>query len=628
MVSLWPNISDSQWSEFVVFCEDSSLGLTVDGFADYQRRFGREAGQSVKYFTTNRFPDLIKMIEHGQERGLIPVEPPAVVSGQSGEWKVGIDFGTSFTNFYVDEGGGPALKPLDTRVIPLTLAQKETRQILLSQYFIPEDMLPRGQNPPTATALSLRGWQELPGTVPELFHEARLKVPTPGEFGGAELRTGFKWRQLQYQKPYLKELALLISCNAAAGGASAMAWSVSYPSAFSPNEVQMYRRLWIDLCQELSSITGLRHSLTKAGGEGGLQTEAVAFASYFGNYQSRRMVHTACLDVGGGTTDLSIWQENTLSHQVSVPYAGRQICSQLLQRKPSFLKRLFPPSLTADISDDEARARQDRNFTSRLDNIMRYGSQDLLSERLPVLRSEGSAQLEEFISLLGLSFGGIYHYLGTILKGLNHESRLIRPTAMPVYLGGNGGRLINWLDQSGQFRSGCEADQLMERLQQLSAGLTISPASTTLSGAFKDETACGLISTGVNLKGDFDPRDELMFSGEMLEINGQSFGPTDRVAMLADDTLVSSYRLGSLDELKCFLENYDAAIKSCRITSLLPLRKLTQLDTLWADVETEVRSLCLQRVGGELAELEPEPGFILALRALTNTLGRQWADRY
>ena len=634
VVSLWPNIDDSRWSQFVVFCEDSSTGLTVDGYADpnWERKFGRDAGEAVKYFTTNRFPDLIKLIERGQPRGLIPVDPPPPPSGQAGEWKVGIDFGTSFTNFFVDEGGGtPVLKPLDTRVIPLTLAQKETRQRLLSQYFIPEDMLPRGQNPPTATALSLRGWQEMVGAVPELFHEARLKVPTPGEFGGAELRTGFKWRQLQYQKPYLKELALLISANAAAAGASAMAWSVSYPSAFSPNEVTNYRRLWSDLCQELGGSTGMAHNLAVGGGEGGLQTEAVAFASYFGNYLGRQLVHTACLDVGGGTTDISIWQENSLIHQVSVPYAGRQICSQLLQRKPSFLKWLFPASLTADINDDEARARQDRNFSSRLDNIMRYGSEDLLCDRLPVLRGENSAQLEQFISLLALSFGGIYHYLGTILRGLDGESRLLRPAPMPVYVGGNGGRLINWLDQSGRFSPGCEADQLMARLQQLSAGFAPGPAATTLSDAYKNETACGLISTGVNLKGDFDPRDELMFSGEQLEINGLSFGPTDRVnlAALPDaDTLVSSYGLGSLEELKRFLTNYDAAIQSCRITGLQPVRRLCQLDTLWAEVETEVRSLCLERQGCERAELEPEPGFMLGLRALTNTLGRLWAERF
>jgi hypothetical protein len=140
---------------------------------------------------------------------------------------------------------------------------------------------------------------------------------------GAGIRTGFKWRQLQYQKPFLKELALLISSNAAAAGALEVHWSVSYPSAFSPNEARNYRRVWGELCTELSALTGLRQQFMEDGGEGGLQTEAVAFASYFGNYLARQMVHTACLDVGGGTTDISIWQENSLLHQVSIPYAWR-----------------------------------------------------------------------------------------------------------------------------------------------------------------------------------------------------------------------------------------------------------------------------------------------------------------
>ena len=427
VITLWPYVSDEQWSLYYLFCEDNPTNLTVDGFPDYDRKLGRDGQQTVKYFTTRHFPDLVRLSERGQDRGLLPVTPPARNAESGNQWQVGIDFGTSFTNFFIDEGAGPENRHLETRVISLTLSQKEERQRLLNQYFVPEEMLPNannGGNPPTATAISLRGWQEVIGQVPELFHEARLRVPSPGEFGGAELRTGFKWEQMQYQKPFLKELALLISANAAANGAKELQWSVSYPSAFSPNEVARYRRVWVELCDDLNELTGLKHSLNSKAGEGGLQTEAVAFASYFGNFQNRQMVHTSCLDVGGGTTDISIWQDNRLIHQVSVPFAGRDISSQLLRRKPSFLKSLFPPSLTADISDDEARARQDRNFTSRLDNIMRYGSDELLSGRLDMLVNQDSSlqvPLQQFLSLLSVSFGGLYYYLGQVQKVLRDE---------------------------------------------------------------------------------------------------------------------------------------------------------------------------------------------------------------
>ena len=587
----------------------------------------------MKYFSTDRFPDLVRIKERGQERGLIPVNTPAASKGSAGQWKVGIDFGTSFTNFYIDDGAGPQRRPLDTRVLSLTLSQKEARQTLLNQYFIPEAMLPRGMNPPTATAISLRGWQEVNGKVPDLFHEARLKVPTPAEFGGAELRTGFKWKQLQYQKPFLRELALLVSSNAAAGGALELEWAVSYPSAFSINEVNNYRRLWNDLCDDLTRLTGLTQTLAVERGNGGLQTEAVAFASFFGNFLNRQMVHTACLDIGGGTTDISLWEDNALLHQVSLPFAGRNICAHLLQRKPSFLRRLFPQSLTDSISSDEARARQDRNFVSRLDNIMRYGSDELLRERLQILRADSNDQLEQFISLLAISLGGIYHYLGTILRGLDGENSLKRRAAMAVYAGGNGGRLLNWLDQSGSFSKGCEADQLMQRLQQTSAGFTTGGGETTLSEDYKNETACGLISLGVNLRGDFDPRHHDLFAGDTMAINGITYRPTDRIpfqsgGLESRDGRISSYGLQGLEELKRYCANFDQVLQEQRIRSLLPLRKLTDLDSLWEQVTIEVRSLCLEREGCEVAELEPEPGFILGLRALTNTLGRQWAERF
>jgi len=634
VIALWPYVSDTNWKLFYLFCEDSPRGLTVDGFSDYDRKIGQNGDQTVKYFTTSQFPDLVRLSERGQDRGLIPITCPPPNGGPSEVWRVGIDFGTSFTNFYIDAGNGPQRHQLETRVRSLTVSQKEHLQRLLNQYFIPEYLVPNldfGGNPPTATAISLGGWQEVLGEIPQLFHEARLRVPTPGEFGGSDLRTGFKWDQLQYQKPFLKELALLISASAAAKGACDVHWSISYPSAFSKNEVARYRRVWIELYEELNLLTGIRHQLSSTGVEGGLQTEAVAFASYFGNFLNRQMVHTSCLDVGGGTTDISVWQENQLIHQVSVPYAGRDISSQLLRRKPSFVKSLFPPSLTPDIQRDEAQARQDRNFNSRLDHLMRFGSDDLLSGRLDMLLTQVSplqVPLQHFLSLLAVSYGGLYHYLGLIHKVLRREGKLNRLTPTPVYLGGNGGRFLNWIEPSVHFQPGGDIDRLLENLQIKAANCEPGRASTTLSDAYKDETACGLISEGVNLTGNFDPQADFLVCGATLRINGQEFSADGRVAPPSTNDKIKTYELSSIDTLKEFASNYDSILSDLRIRSLLSIEKLSDPDSLWNDVETEIRSLCLEKVGLDSNDLEPEPGFILGLRALTNTLGRLWAERF
>ena len=205
---------------------------------------------------------------------------------------------------------------------------------------------------------------------------------------------------------------------------------------------------------------------------------------------------------------------------------------------------------------------------------------------------------------------------------------MTRNTPTPVYLGGNGGRLMNWIDASSSFQTGGDPDRLMEMLQVKSSGCTASSASTTMSDAYKDETSCGLISTGVNLDGDFDPSDDVMICGATLTINDLTFNAGDRVELPHVMTKIEGYELPDLDALRTFVQHYDSSVAELRIRSLLPIRQLCDLDTLWDEVETQVRSLCLEKVDQEASELEPEPGFILGLKALTDTLGRLWAERF
>jgi hypothetical protein len=278
-----------------------------------------------------------------------------------------------------------------------------------------------------------------------------------------------------------------------------------------------------------------------------------------------------------------------------------------------------------------AELRQDPNFSSWFDNILRIGSPHFLAETMPILRNEKHPQLIHFASLMAISFAGIYHYLGIILAALAQEKLLKKSTPMEVYLGGNGANFLHWLDESGSFSKGCDADRLFETLQRQSLGsesLDEGSASTMLSDAFKDETACGLISEGVNLQGNFDPSNDFMIAGEETLINGQHFSSKDRVRFSQDIDTVHEYMLCSLEELKKFVTNYDLAIAKLKINSLLPVRSLAQLDKLWYDVEIEARSICLRFEGKSMNDIEPVPGFIIALSALSKVLAKIWSEKY
>jgi hypothetical protein len=189
---------------------------------------------------------------------------------------------------------------------------------------------------------------------------------------------------------------------------------------------------------------------------------------------------------------------------------------------------------------------------------------------------------------------------------------------------------MNWLDESGRFSKGCDADELMEAVQNMSAdfsSVNIGNAATTLSNAFKDETACGLISKGLNLKGVFDPRQDRMFAGEKLNINEKIYEVLDRVTDPEVGT-VKSYKIAETNELRRFIKNFDDALRSLQITSLIPISKITDSTRLWPEIETEMRAICLERVDKEFSDIEPEPPFISGLKALSRVLSREWSERY
>jgi hypothetical protein len=115
VIALWPNLPDDRWRFYVIFCEDNPSGLGVDGFEDYDRQAGRDGDQGVKYFSTKRFPDLVRIKERNQDRGLIPVNTPAAAKGAAGQWKVGIDFGTSFTSVSAVSFASASVDAADSR---------------------------------------------------------------------------------------------------------------------------------------------------------------------------------------------------------------------------------------------------------------------------------------------------------------------------------------------------------------------------------------------------------------------------------------------------------------------------------------------------------------------------------
>ncbi|MFN9174637.1 MAG: hypothetical protein ACK58N_09020, partial [Synechocystis sp.] len=270
-LALWPNVPPELWQEYFLMVETTEeygeLAFRIQQPTPNALPENRRSGQeSYQYWQCDRYPDLLSAIDkNARPLGLIPLKVPRAQGGHTNSWTVGVDFGTSFTNIYVRKGaeGTPERLQLQTHLLKITGGLEDIQTVIYREYFIPDLLLPDGNNPPMSTVLTTRGWQENEGAIPDLITNARVYVPRLDrfEFDKEYIKTNIKWNQVQYQRPFLGQLARMIAAKAAWEGVSNIEWSVSYPSAFSPMDVNRYNGAWQQVLKDLATTSSQNQRL-------------------------------------------------------------------------------------------------------------------------------------------------------------------------------------------------------------------------------------------------------------------------------------------------------------------------------------------------------------------------------
>ena len=158
VMAIWPSIPADHWHQYWIFSQMVD-GLSIDKTASWEGpHLVESGGDQVRYFCSTSFPDLLNVSVNGEPGGLIPLESPEPISVTGERWNVGLDFGTSFTNWAIwDENQAPRRLPLQSALWPVTVANDQVQREFLNRYFLPQEMYPADNNPPTSTSLSVVG---------------------------------------------------------------------------------------------------------------------------------------------------------------------------------------------------------------------------------------------------------------------------------------------------------------------------------------------------------------------------------------------------------------------------------------------------------------------------------------
>jgi hypothetical protein len=448
--------------------------------------------------------------------GLILIGKKEKVQGLKHKWTVGIDFGTSNTNVYKNRGSADSAErwsynfPAYYR--SLTASREGIREKILEEYFFPV----RRISLPIPTTLKIYNLARKDAMVLDYF----IYYPTEYNFPENVL-SDIKWngdgeRKTEY---FLESLLFLILIEVVSSNVEKVDLACSYPKAFSQTNINVFQREWEGVFDKLLRSDGNNphkivniHSGNVADNEAKItirkpvfKTEGIAAGEYFAseltipNIEDRanKEIAAICLDVGGGTTDISIWYLNNIAFDASVLLAGRQIAN-LLQRNNRVRELLFSKKAAMAL---EEKKNEQGYFSARLNLVLKNEEEEI---QKMLIKHANNKDIQWLRQIIALEFGALSFYAAQVCVSTNEKVggllTRIADDGINLHWGGNASKLINWIDFGKYNREGIASKTLnavfFNCLHDKSlAGRAVKPRALLQlqSPGHKSEAAGGLV---------------------------------------------------------------------------------------------------------------------------------------
>ena len=201
-----------------------------------------------------------------------------------------------------------------------------------------------------------------------------------------------------------------------------------------------------------------------------------------------------CLDIGAGTTDISIIskQPGEIVYHTSIQFAGRYLFRPIYRAYD-----LFAGKQVAFLAD----ARKNGAISDTIiDADMRLHSAEYLKN---LKNLTGKAEVKTVLQHAQLAMAGIFYYLGGML-GVLAERGIYQENHVPdIFVGGNGSRIFSWLS-GGTFLPESPFVQVFQDMLATASGLADGRSTGIhLSAQPKIEVAAGMIEERPQNDADF-----------------------------------------------------------------------------------------------------------------------------
>ena len=658
VAEIWPNFISPNWKIYYGYTlldiDDTKLSFEFPNVTNHSENTHKFERSKLSRFAS--FPNHVICLYDEKIVGCIPLKMPLAISATGRRWDVGVDFGTSFTNAYKKQGGIDEKLSFEDLHYRVTASNETERLTALTDNFIPPNQIL-----PIASLLTVKN-----GKNPVRYNRDReaeilfdAQIYTVGSLGKIQddknyLISNLKWNNVndrEYMHLFIEQFALQISAQAVKSGVTEIKWALSYPTAFSVRDKKTYAKVWNICSEKLSEITGLNYEELHLKGSRNFQPESLAVAHYFVSKKYKNLLNAACIDIGGGTSDISIWgvQNNLIVpiYQCSVQLAGKHLFSNIIKRDPEFLNHIKLAN-----NDTLIWLQEDPNlFAIVIDALVKSGGDNWLKNQREKLQDD--ERLYEYLQILSIGIAGLHYYIGIVLQVLHHEdennnfSRYKSGESIDdIYFAGNGSRLLNWLSDTGKLEDD-EISNLFQEMVIKGSGFKPRGETSFISDKPKEEVACGLV-VGKKMLGDPTLLEDELIAGEPCKIGFHIFDWNSYIKLELDifesiDKLEIAEKAEDLVNLPKFLywfhkrlEVHDISIPPLKGFSLGDPQKSDEENLkntiadnlrLWNQVVRTLKNSLILEDGATTEVIRLEPPFILALKALIEVLTDEWADK-
>jgi hypothetical protein len=505
VLEIFPNYLGDFWCQYFMLCSDTDAfmmePLNLESKSTISRKEQKfetnnssNKAEIVRISGYNSFPEGIEIKpKTGQEEnfGIILLNKNRDIESKpfNGSASVGIDFGTSNTNIFKYSNGNAVRwtfsfsKYLRSLFNTPTKESENKRNESTRLFFVPTV----DQELPIPTALRIFK----AGVTSNMLLDHFIYFPDQSRYPD-NVYTDIKWDDDDTKlNSFLKSLIFLLMVDLVQERVSRIEFRCSYPKSFTDDRIRAYKRGWTETLEgffhksdkeeevgpeqfiyvdnrkfDEDKEAGVYNITTRNNGKliisvkPKFTTEGIAAGEYFsseyiitdGISHANKEDGSVCIDVGGGTSDYSIWFGSKIRLDASVLLAGKQI-AKLLKNNSRVRETLLSEDGAAALNEVKTN---DILFSSRLNFVLRKEEKSIAVKLSNNANNKDIAWLRR---ILAIEFGALSFYAAHLCLALDEFlikelSKRVKENGIKLHWGGNAAKFINWIDYGRYERDG------------------------------------------------------------------------------------------------------------------------------------------------------------------------------